>query len=432
MRKMYYSIVFLVLTFSVSAQDFPTERDAWLWPFSQFSIWNIPLGADAQFEIANFQKAGFVGVDVERLIVVKSTDPIRNIKEPTAWNQRWPGGNAIGSMRVPDDLIIPDATSTDTPNECSAFLQPDGHTIKQMEPTCRVMKASQIVGYPYNKDIDIYGEGIGGTHWGSGLSTLGGSIRKGELLGDAPIRHAIKWLVYGKKYLYFSASVKGYKWPADRSDSYASGNYGGLNPKLVQGTLLALQPDLDIVKLNLKTRAAKKIAQALKDYGAYICDDSGWDCYYIPMEYGVKEEILSTDKANLHSSSGDYFNDINKIAINLYMVTNNTASAIGGGGVKRAPLAPPFITTAVNTIKKSDFKLSYNSINKTLKLNSCDFKNELVLIEIYNILGNKIFEKQVQLENDYQMNVSSYSKGIYIVSLLAEGKRDSAKFIILE
>lgn len=45
---------------------------------------------------------------------------------------------------------------------------------------------SHIVGYLWTTDEDLYEEGIGGTHWGSGLSSLGGSIRSGELLVTHP------------------------------------------------------------------------------------------------------------------------------------------------------------------------------------------------------------------------------------------------------
>ena len=49
----------------------------------------------------------------------------------------------------------------------------------------------------------IFGDGIGGAHGGSGLSSIGGSIRLGELLpGAPPIPHALKielgnWWYYG-------------------------------------------------------------------------------------------------------------------------------------------------------------------------------------------------------------------------------------------
>jgi hypothetical protein len=315
-------------------------RDAWLWPFSHASIWNTPIGSDAVYEPANLQAASFIGADVERHIVTTEDDPYRIIYQPTSWSPRWPGYSTNDSMRVPDNLIIPDAYPGNTPNECSSFLESNGRYIIQLEPTCRAEAGKHIVGYKWPEKMDIYGEGIGGTHWGSGLSTLGGSIRKGELTGDQPIRHAVKMNIWGNKYLYYSSQIRGFRWPASMSDNYASSNYKGTNPKLVQGALLAIPPDIDLNSLGLETKAAKLICKALQDYGAYISDDAGWDAHYFPMEIGVMEEVAQKEGISL--GSGKFFNDINKIVKKLKIVDNNTPASIGGGGTPRTNLALPF------------------------------------------------------------------------------------------
>ena len=55
----------------------------------------------------------------------------------------------------------------------------------------------------FDNRTSIFGDGIGGAHGGSGLSSIGGSIRLGELLpGAPPIPHALKielgnWWYYG-------------------------------------------------------------------------------------------------------------------------------------------------------------------------------------------------------------------------------------------
>ena len=318
---------------------YPGTRDPWLWPFSRDSIWNMPIGSDAEYVSANLQPSYFFGVDHERHIKLKASDPIREVRAPSQWNKRWPGTGLQRKMPVPDNLIIPDAQGQSTPNECSAFLMPDGRTIKQLEPTCRVEYGKHIVGYLYD-DVDIYSQGIGGTHYGSGLSAIGGSIRKGELTSDEPIRHALKINVWGEKYLYYGTEALGYRWPADRADSYAPMTYGGSNPKLVMGSLLALPRNLKPSDLGIQTEPAKKIFYALQDYGAYISDDSAWDSYDIPAELGVTDEVKEKYGYSMTGSSGPFVSDMQKIIPKLMIIDNNAAGSVGGGGKPCRPLAP--------------------------------------------------------------------------------------------
>ncbi len=313
-------------------------RDKYTWPFASTSIWNMPIGSNAIYLPANLPVAQHFGIDEEWHIKVAAGDPVRDIFEPTSWGNRWPGGKKLGEMQVPDQLIIPDANPPHTPNACAVFFLPDGKHIKQLEPACRVETGKQIIGYPWPKDIDLYGEGIGGTHYGSGLSALGGSIRLGELTGDKAIRHALKLNVWGK-YLYYGNDVKGFRWPADRSDSYAANNYHGQNAKLVMGTLLAIRPSVKLESADLKTNAAKKIFNALKDYGAYVTDDSGWDDYDLCAAREVLPE-MSAVGVNLVGNSGDFYKDMMKIIPLLHIVDNNSATEKGGGGIPRQPLAP--------------------------------------------------------------------------------------------
>lgn len=328
----------------LSAIEYPkvTSRDPWKWPFSSDSIWNTPIGSDAVYKPANFKaESSYIGMDVEYHIILKEDDPIRDIYSPTSWEKRWPGVSKLGSMPVPDDLIIPDADPPHTPNNCAAFLMPDGRTIKQLEPATRVEPGKHIVGWPCKADQDIYGPGIYGTHFGSGLSSIGGSIRLGELTSDEPIRHVLKINVWAKKYCYYSDELRGYRWPADRADSYAKGNYGGTDPSLVMGTLLAIPPFVTIESLDLQTEPAKKLFYALQDFGAYIVDDSAWDAFDFSAEIGVQEEFKEKYGYDFTGRSGLFQQDVKKLIEALHIVDNNSPESIGGGGeIRRAPRAP--------------------------------------------------------------------------------------------
>lgn len=333
-------MVHCLILLAVTAGQTPKSRDPWLWPFSEKSIWNMPIGSKAVYLPAGIEAAGHLGVDEERMIQLKKTDPLRPIFAPTSFGKRWPGNIDIqyGKMPVPDDLIIPDAADGHTPNECSAFLLPDGRTIKQLEPTCRAERGKQIIGYP-SKDQDLYGPGILGTRWGSGLSVLGGSIRRGELTSASPIRHALKINIWAKQ-MYYGDDIKGFRWPAVVSDGYAKDAYKGKNKNLVMGTLVALHPSVTPESLGIKTNLGKKIFAALRDYGAYLTDDSAWNAVDFCAERGVYDEVLKATGVKIESNEGDYYEDIMKIIPKLSLIANNSPTSIGGGGKPRQPLAP--------------------------------------------------------------------------------------------
>ncbi len=321
-------------------------RDPWLWPFAATSPWNMPIGSGAQYAPANLGNGIYSTVDVDLLYRVPAGAPVRNVYAPGAWGPgRCTGTNPQGTLAIPDNLIVPDATSTSTPNNASAFLMADGRTLIQLNPLARCTAGGNVYGWR-SPNVDIYGEGLPGGHGGSGLSSIGGTIRLGELTGTAPIRHALKANLWGKKYLHYSASspTPGYRWPALRADSYASTNYGGTNPQLVMGSLLAIPPSVTEASLGLKTPAARKLFAALRDYGAYVVDDTAWDVHALSVQEGVTEEFRAFYGYDFVATSGDFFNDFNTLFRALHVVTNSGPGSVGGGGTPRAPLAPPFGT----------------------------------------------------------------------------------------
>ncbi|MAX24125.1 MAG: hypothetical protein CMJ19_06425 [Phycisphaeraceae bacterium] len=345
-----FAVILLATVSSTQAGETastPTHRDPWLWPFAQDSIWNMPIGSGAQYEPANLGAAKHVGVDIEYHVKTTQNDPTVPIYSPSGWQTRWPGKRVIGQCVIPSDLVIEDARKHHTPNAVTVILQPDGRTIVQLEPACRPDPTAQrIVGYRSSPNLDLYGKGIGGSHFGSGLSGIGGSIRKGELTSEAPIRHALKINLWAKRYLYYGADRKGFRWPADRADSYAAKQYGGKNPQLVMGSLLAIKPDVTYEQLNIQTNVGKKLFNALQHYGAYVSDDTAWDAYDLCLEVGVIKEVKQATGLNMASSSGQLFDEINQLISVLCIIDNNTPQSIGGGGEPCMPLAPKLIDPA--------------------------------------------------------------------------------------
>lgn len=321
-----------------------SKRDKFLQPFLSTSIWNMPIGSDARYVKANIGKSKRAAADREYFFQLKDKYPRRSVYAPGAWGEgRCTGTKYMGiNIPIPDDLIVPDATKKPfrTPNNASAFLMPDGRTLVQLSPLARCEKKGSVYGWRH-ENVDIYGEGIGGAHFGSGLSSIGGSIRQGELTNDKPIRHALKVIIWAKKYLFYDDKIPGYRWPANRADSYAAERYGGRNDALVQGSLLAIPPETTKESLELQTPAGKKLFDTLQNYGAYVVDDSNWDAHYFAVEKGVTDEFRDKYGYDFETKSGKFYDDFMKLFERLYIVDNNSPNSIGGGGTPRVELAPP-------------------------------------------------------------------------------------------
>ena len=308
----------------------------------------MPVGSEAKFVPANLGAAKTIGIDHERLYRVASNAPVRPVFAPKGWETRAGGTQRVGELPVDDSIVVPDARKFYTPNECAAFLMPDGRTVKQIAPLCRPEPGGPVFGYYFRPDEDLHGAGLTGGHGGSGLSALGGSIRLGELTNDAPIRHALKVDIFCQRYGYFGADRKGFRWPASRADGYAAKNYGGTNRAVVMGSLLALPPQVNEAALALQTPVGKKLFRALQDYGAYVVDDAAWDCHYLCAEFGVAGEVERAFGLKFDGQSKELLHDINALFAQLAVVDNNAPERIGGGGTPRVPLAPPLADAPAN------------------------------------------------------------------------------------
>lgn len=327
-------------------------RDPRLWPFASTSIWNMPLGANARYVAATIGSRGF-GTDIDWFVTTQASDPLVPMYMPATWGQGRCAGTtpeqqaqwhpeAAQPIHVPASLIIPDAITSGgiywTPNSSSAFLAPDGHTLINFNVTARCTAGAPLYGNWFGQS-DLYGDGIGGGHGGSGLSSIGGSIRTGELLNDQPIRHALKIDIWGK-WMYYDANGKGHRWPAPLADGGAPQQYKGVNPALVMGSLLALPPDVTPESLGITSPAGKKLFQALQNYGTYVVDDSGGDYNALCVEHNADVEFQQATGHTIAQDQG-IAADFGRMVAALKVIDNNGPSSIGGGGTPRAPLAPP-------------------------------------------------------------------------------------------
>ena len=327
-----------------------TARNPLLQPFASDSIWNQPIGSQARYVPVDIAPANFLQVDEDHFYVLSDGDPLR----PLFSIGNWEGGRATGTifqdiaLPLPDDFVIPDSQAGSTPNNAAAFLLPDGRTLVQVNALTRLAagEGQEELVYGFRSpNEDILGPGIGGGHAGSGLSSIGGTLRRGELIGSEPIRHALKINLWAKNYLSYAeggGGGPGYRWPADRADDYASPEtYGGTAPQLQLGSLLAIPPDLSPEQLGLTTAPALKLFYALRDYGAYVVDDTAFDAHALALEIGAKEEFEDYYGFGFEGTDGAFFADVMALFGTLAVVDNNGPESIGGGGEPLVPLAPP-------------------------------------------------------------------------------------------
>lgn len=397
MKKLTCILIFLSGYFNIYGQEIlPGTRDPWLWPFSQNSIWNQPIGSEAIYVDANLKPANNVDFDIQHIMELSSEYPERQVLGTDVWGPgRCDGTNYLGfTLRVPDYWIVPDAISEDvTPNNNFAFRLPNSNTVFEGNQVSRCVAAGPVylpgwMNSPSNRSYQsIIGNGLNGSGQGaSGMSALGGTIRLGEFISDEPIRHAIKINPWAAKYCYYHDTLPGFKWPATSADSYASTVYLGNDPNIVMGSLLAIPPDVTSESIGIKTFAGEKLFFTMQNYGVYFTEDSYGDYWGLIVERGVDNELLN--EFGFSVSSETFINDMNKLMTALSVVTNNSPNQIGGGGAPIQPLAPDFDVISHNikdTICQGEFiVIGDSNFTQTGKYTVC-FSNNFTCDSMVNL-----------------------------------------------
>ena len=325
-----------------SPYNFPKTRDVFAWPFADNSIWNTPIGSNANN--VSYQNTFSIGVNVtycdDDIIVLTPTVPLMDVyqcNEDWGWGDHMrKDGGIVFSAPIPQDFYF-----SRHGNACLAVLLQDKESILSSQPFYH------YPGYTYGtsrydfSNTNIYTDGIWGSHGGAGMSAIGGTIRMGELApGAPPIHHALKMAVY-------SHDLDGHRWPAPKDDAWSSNLR---TSGFCDGALCALLPSYDIAA-SLETEGGKHkyIARACQDYGIYLVDGTGWaDHNETMVENGPNGWVVDEVKQkwnglNMETDQSTAFGrDMKKIYGNLYIIENNASDNIGGGGTWRAPLAPPF------------------------------------------------------------------------------------------
>lgn len=420
----------VVVPGKTSHSDGSRCRDRWLEPFSSDSIWNTAIGSGAKFASAELFRDGDPrGVpdnfhnDQDFLVRSSPTDPLTRWINQGDWNgdnhcavqQHSHSGIPCGPetktldgcfSHIPLPRRWTSASDCDGPptssgancrsapgqsnNNAMALLLPDNETLVQMQPVyrCGFYPAPLLARWGNKTDggpqrfpntTSIFGDGALGAHGGSGLSSIGGSIRSGELLPSAkPIAHALKielanFWYYGGAELNPPTINNGgntqYVWPAigsngafNSTSGKSTAGYTGTNPHVAPGALLAI-PAAVADSVRTTTIVGGKIKQAFIDYGGYIVDGSGkgtgghphHNLAAICMDAVVNAELRKQYNVSIayphgvgnpalhnegNSADRALYGDLLRVFQALHAVTNNGPASVGGGGKPRKPRKP--------------------------------------------------------------------------------------------
>jgi len=360
-------------------------RDPLKWPFAASSIWNMPIGAGATY-VASGLHFTTTPNSTEYWYDMPQSDHERIVLTPSApltdvyiSNVGWSGGNRCAppgalffQAPIPAAYVVPNSTY----NNGAAILLADGLTLVQTQPftKCAGYSYATTMQVPYALALWEYnlqtGDGRLGAHGGSNLSTLGGTIRMGELRPGTQMQHALKVNVDSVTSLGLCAGnfSSCFTWPAATADGYAAnagGGYGSAtnnsNSAMKMGALLAIPASVNLTTVGLQSVPGKMLAWTLQNYGAYIVDSRGSPGFDFSIEDGAAGSKATEFQADygfpfdgrlgyltLTGSTGQptpqakWVSDIRLIIDYLRVVSNNSPTSVGGGGTPLQPLAPAF------------------------------------------------------------------------------------------
>lgn len=313
-------------------------------PFAPSSIWNTPIGSNAQFQSASGaqtasiqHQAGvntWIGQDAIPIYQAKSTDPMATWNyDSRGTNADWTFGNT-SSMNGSFQMRTPTDVQFKTGDGWAIIVSEDGQ--HYIETWLGAKTGTNSYHANYVVENTLTGDGIAnvpGAHEGiraAGMSLMGGVVQKADL--DAGhIDHAVAMAISTTQ----AGSAKTpYVWPATSADGF-SGSYSGSIPL---GSLFAIPKDVDLNAIGIKTAEGMALAKAYQNYGGYVTDTAGPNTLQLAyLEKGVSQ-----------SQADNLFKDMGAIRSHLEMVTNNTASTPAGGGDHSAP-STPTTTTPVTT-----------------------------------------------------------------------------------
>ncbi|MBL8954575.1 MAG: hypothetical protein JNK82_27595 [Myxococcaceae bacterium] len=349
-------------------------RDPLVQPFASTSIWNQPIGDRATYAdcslpgtYPNNVWAVLPGAEVD-VLIHRPTAPMTNVYQgPWSTDRTVPTQplTVVTTAPIPTQFVWPSQSA----NLAVAVLLADGRTYRQFQPIARAVPGGPVVTHALYADADLWGDGIRGAHGGSAMSSVGGTLRLGELRpGHATgPRHALKATV-DMKYAHRPRGTVGsaawrqdaYVWPSNKADSNSEiqAVYGvRVDGSFKMGSLLAIPRGVDLAAQGFETSPGRNLAWTAQNYGIYVVDNAYDDAFLLAVEGGPDGAFLSQFQADYGfsfaqrqqtgatasaaSPASAWRRDLSRLIELLAVVTNNSASTIGGGGVPLQAPAPP-------------------------------------------------------------------------------------------
>lgn len=305
--------------------DIRPTRDPALWPFASDSPWNTPLGDGARY--AAIRSPGFDPTAGARINTRQWSHPvfIAEADDPTVALHRLGQSRPVRVQRVPpraqpDPMADGSLLLIDVPRRSVVELW----RAERVGPDRIVAEAIAVNA--------LTGPGLGSTWQGiraSGGSALGGLIRQGEL--EHGLAHVLALAVPPQALNRLGPQGKAWVWPAAAADDGDGRRYGTAG-NLHLGSLLALPPEVALDALGLQPGPETVLARALQDFGACITDtvrEGG------PVAF-QGEPAVHDSAARLRPEA------LRALVARLQVVINHAPRSVGGGGRRRAPMAPAF------------------------------------------------------------------------------------------
>jgi len=303
---------------TTSSSSTVTLRNPALHPFSVEAPANTALGSGAIFESASATRTKSLLTGSPMLnaaswsiavAIATEADPVAKVTNIT--------NGAVRYFKMPSGAQVTAGT-----DKHMTIVQPDGYTAYECYKMTKTATNTWTTTYVVQTDLRT--DGLSGGARASGISQVMGLIRSQEVAALS-IPHT---LAIG---IPDSMLKVGPVWPARMQDSNAATAYKGT---IAMGTMMGIPPSVDLTKLGL-TAEGMALGKAMQDYGAHVLVRAD--------RIALFAEPVS-DAAMVSRMRGDY---VNKLFPLLRIVTNNTATNIGGGGTRRQPAAAPFTAPVV-------------------------------------------------------------------------------------
>ena len=341
----------------------PAPRDPWLQPFGPESIWNTPIGEEADLRPARLPATPQVRAELEFIYAVSPHSFTRQVYPEDADGNLLRLEPPIASLQIDDFLRFTMPLDPARPLGCGSLLMPDRRTVCSFTGLRRLHRAGDLYGRSLTR-WDLFGDPAGQDgRLASGMSTFGGAIRLDGVNRLDRIDHAVK-LTLPPGWLYGGGTEPRFRWPATRAPEDAETRYRGSDSQVRLGTLLTLPEAGDDAEPADRYRTAfgQAFATAVYRYGAYVVDEAPpgtigvcmtpeamraiWDSSSNPS--GRLTQVVATLLPEDTSA------DVREVLTRLSVVADNSETSVGGAGRRRVEVELPAMIDAAEYTRTAE------------------------------------------------------------------------------